>query len=682
MTRTPPPEIARATAGPLARREAGPGGGRFAGRLCFAVLLAAQAPSRSAAAPSPAPPAVPAAFQAAPAVVLEDTHDLTHLSTRAECRRKVRIQILDRRGFSHADQVVYYERKSAKIRDFRARTIRSDGSVVEVPADLRHDVIAMQNDAQEFHALLFTFPAVEIGAILEWQYEIAYDDQRWVLPWEIQREIPVVETRFIARRHWAAGTFPSVEFVSRRSTTAWCMAAHSEPEEGDKRIVIGERLCRSVPAYPDESYSPPEADSRLQALMTLNYPGVSYPERIRAFRNGEWGSKIESCTKKRNLVRSTGRRIASEAASAPERIDRVFKYVTENITVRDWSELSESLTGARPCRDVDEVMASKGGSSDELALLTLALLEEAGVPARIVLVADRAGGRFDATIPESDQYRHPLVEVGPKASPGYLDPSCKYCMPGAPDWRYCGDGSGGLRVDRRLLQPEVVQLAGVPPEVNAERIQQTVRLGADGSARVEGTVVWQAQFDTAMREAMEDLTEEGREDLFIEGVTGEIEDTHVSVADPDNLRENLRVEFDFHQRDLAVSVAGRILARAPDVFTGRAGLPVQEERKLAIWWPFARSMRVECVFVLPQGSRVDRLPADVVTTGPGLRFEAAWTEGKPGEVLWKGLLTVSRTTIRAEDYDRAREFLAGVHGALRQVMVLEVPGGAAGGGAE
>ena len=137
--------------------------------------------------------AIPEQFQAASAVVLNDETHVSSSESQAQTQHHVRLKILTRKGFSYANQVIWYEGGTQDLMDFSARTIRQNGTSVEVPLDLRHDVIAWKTDALEFHALYFTFPAVEEGVVLEWRYAVASSGLRALHRWDVQRSIPVLE---------------------------------------------------------------------------------------------------------------------------------------------------------------------------------------------------------------------------------------------------------------------------------------------------------------------------------------------------------------------------------------------------------------------------------------------------------------------------------------------------------
>lgn len=56
--------------------------------------------------------------------------------------------------------------------------------------------------------VLVTFPAVAVGSILEWEYEVRFHDLRYFQWWEVQESIPVLDAGFEIRFH----RFPEVDF--------------------------------------------------------------------------------------------------------------------------------------------------------------------------------------------------------------------------------------------------------------------------------------------------------------------------------------------------------------------------------------------------------------------------------------------------------------------------------------
>ncbi len=631
-----------------------------------AVLIAAFS-TAAATEPPPAPPSS-AAFPNAGAVVLAES---IRVDIQPEKRfvRHVERRILLRKQerFSLADDHIVYDAKHEKLRSFSARTIRPDGGSVPIPEDLKRDLILVKNDKDEIRQLLYTFPAVEEGAVIEVEYEVESDE--WWSPhaWHVQRDIPVVEARFLLRLANSTGSHGRIRMLSRAPQQPWC---RSEAPPAEKGFDALETVCRDVPEYRPEPQGPPRADRRLEMLAVFDIELHYMAAESALWRSvqAHWSDRIVKFCEKRRAAASLARELTEGLVSDADRIDRIYSYVTGKLRVRT-GDFTDGLSDvAGEAESVDEVLARGGGLPDEMTLLTLVLLQEAGVEAYAVLASDRSDRRFDYDLPDPYQVDHLMIQVNPRGQPaGYLDPSCTYCPPGIPDWRYCGEGPVGVRIRPGHSSPFEVQVGIVPARVNLERRVEKVVLATDGSADIRGTVSWGGQYDVAVRERWADLTPSGRKTDFLDAQTGDVREISTTISDPDAKDRNLSVDFEYERKDAALVAGTDLLIRPNDVFTGVARIPRQERRESAVQWDFARSAFLRSEFVLPPGYRVGELPEKVVLAGPGLHFESAWSHGGGPEVLvWSGRLVVDALQVPTEKYPEALRFAGDLARSLRQ----------------
>src|SRR6202789_4478922 len=103
-----------------------------------------------------------------------------------------RIKILQEKGKELATIELPYLKGDNKITDIKARTIHADGTVIPLtvkPEDLMSfKTVAKNGDQLQVNRTVFTLPSAEVGSILEYRYELRYDNNHIPSPaWEIQR---------------------------------------------------------------------------------------------------------------------------------------------------------------------------------------------------------------------------------------------------------------------------------------------------------------------------------------------------------------------------------------------------------------------------------------------------------------------------------------------------------------
>jgi hypothetical protein len=111
-------------------------------------------------------------------------------------RRRI-IKIFDSRAHNFANVVVPYTTQS-QIKLIRARTISADGNITVLKKNDIFDVNLYPNFIfySDQRAKIFTLPAVEDGAVLEYEYHITLSNHTFGSIWSFQDEVPILLSRF------------------------------------------------------------------------------------------------------------------------------------------------------------------------------------------------------------------------------------------------------------------------------------------------------------------------------------------------------------------------------------------------------------------------------------------------------------------------------------------------------
>lgn len=98
-----------------------------------------------------------------------------------------RIKVLTEKGKQLATIQLPYDQRGFKITDIKGRTIHPDGTIVPMTVKAEDLLITKAGDGQ-FERKVFTLPSVEVGSILEYHYDLEYEDNQYSSPqWEIQK---------------------------------------------------------------------------------------------------------------------------------------------------------------------------------------------------------------------------------------------------------------------------------------------------------------------------------------------------------------------------------------------------------------------------------------------------------------------------------------------------------------
>ena len=98
-----------------------------------------------------------------------------------------RIKVLTEKGKELATVTVPYQKGPFSVTDVKGRTIHSDGTII--PLNVKpSDLVDVKGTGVQFNKMVFTLPSVEVGSVLEYKWQLRYDDDRTSSPdWDIQQ---------------------------------------------------------------------------------------------------------------------------------------------------------------------------------------------------------------------------------------------------------------------------------------------------------------------------------------------------------------------------------------------------------------------------------------------------------------------------------------------------------------
>jgi hypothetical protein len=637
--------------------------------FALALLVAGfvSAPAAAEREPQYQVPEIPAEFADAPAIVLSKSEHwvVVPRSTESRVQYGRRVLIRSESGLDQANQHFTYDAEESYLELFKGQTICPDGTVTRLENSLRQDELLVKGDGSELRVVKFAFSKVRPGCIVEWETTVRYKGNRGYVWWEAQEELPVLSATFVQRCQCIGWKVQWMHF-HRRPIEPLCTV-----EEGrvDGSYLRWEARCRNLPAFRDEPLAPPEDDARLRMLMLIS-PDSLQQTRFDSVVDAKlyWRERIKAYARSRSNAVTKGVELGDGTVS--DRLDRILRFLAREIEAKSDGPASGT---------VDEVLATRRAYPFERTMLADALMEGAGLTVVPVLLTDRSHQRFDPDIPDLGQYvtgARVLLRVEDSANRIFVDPACRYCRPGYPDWRYASEGTGGIVLNDDSRAASVILIDPPSVEANTVRWNELATLRADGSADVEGRVTWTHQAEVDRREAWRELTPEARVESFLGAKAGVVEGAVLTI-DPVAGPTPLEGTFRYVHPNLATRAGDLLLVPAGDAVLGGTWIPLDEDRQQAVAWRFGRVTRVQSVFRVPDGFRVAHLPPASRLFGPGLRFEAGWERGDGDRTLvFNGRFLIARPQIGVAGLPEARSFARDVEAYLRQAAVLERAGAA------
>jgi tetratricopeptide (TPR) repeat protein len=177
-------------------------------------------------------------------------------------------------------------------------------------------------------------------------------------------------------------------------------------------------------------------------------------------------------------TRRLARKIGRDAKTDREKVEAVYRWVTENTR---YVALEFGVYGYKPRRSVQTVARGWGDCKDK-ATVIVSLLEELGVQSTPVILRTQLRGRLQSQLPSLEPFDHAIVYV-PSLNL-FLDGTAEYA--GMTELPVLDEGALGLLVNEG--KSKLVTLPYADPQKDFVRRSVRARLGKRGGARLELTI--------------------------------------------------------------------------------------------------------------------------------------------------------------------------------------------------
>ncbi len=355
------------------------------------------------------------------------------------------------------------------------------------------------------------------------------------------------------------------------------VSVEDRPEQG-KKILTCEAVA--IPALKVEPYAPfhREVADYLQfhvtelEMLDMRYKAsADWSEFGRRFQ----GAVLEKAGKNRRKLTEIAEYVTADAPDDQAKVAAVVAWV------RDEVKLGEPRDG-----DFAKVLKEKSGGAVDISGLTCTLLDCLGLPARVLLLHSAVDGNFDPDYIESSQFSFPAVGVE-------LDDSLQVVLP------YMDNVPVGFVPEAVQGQPalaiasselfsswdmgdhveygasSLVTLPGGDPRDNTSRHEYDLEIRPDGEVQTVETVTVNGGFAYRIRQDIEDLTDQERQDYVKEMVTfadGEIRLDSYEIAHEDDLDQPLVVTARYAITNLVTVTPEEVIFHTGGLFSPLTGI--------------------------------------------------------------------------------------------------------------
>ncbi len=590
-----------------------------------------------------------------------------------------RIKVLTEKGKELANIEVPYG-GGFKVEGITGRTIHSDGTIIPLSGK-PEDLLFEKKGEEKVGRKVFTLPSVEVGSILEYEYQLRYDDNSYSSPlWEIQRHY------FVHEAHYSFT--PDKSFWPDNSSGAGghdLVDAHGNPINHLvwwKNLPPGVDVKQSmngrytvdvtdIPPEPEEEYMPPE-DIYLYRVFFYYLPTYE-PARFWLSEAKYWEKDVDHFAEPTKTIRAAVDGIVLPTDNPDDKAKKLYAAV-QTLDNTDYSrertESERKELKLKVAKRAEDTWNQKGGSRDDIAMLYIAMLHAAGLTAYPLKLVNRDRGVFDIGYMNFHQLDDTLIAFDNAGKEIILDPGEKMCPFGKLSWQH--SEARGIR--------QSAQGMGVVQTAAQSYMDNTTTRNADLTIDQRGAITGTFNFvmngqvalqwrQRALENDMSELKKQfdrGLEQIVPDGVEAHV-DHFVGLDTPDtNLIAMINV------KGTSGTPAGKRLILPGFFFESRGRTPfVSEEKRLEpVDMHFPERIIDIVVYHLPAGVSVEGAPQDSQVSWAGHALLIVKSESKPDKFTIAYSVARAFSTVKPEEYQDLRGFYQKVAATAQEQLVL------------
>ncbi|HEX6182885.1 MAG TPA: DUF3857 domain-containing protein, partial [Pyrinomonadaceae bacterium] len=548
----------------------------------------------------------------------------------------VRIKIFTERGRESQSRVDILAPKifgrEIKINDIAGRTIKPDGSIVELKKEDIYERDVVKASGVKVKAKTFAMPAVEPGAIIEYRWrEVRGDTISFYDQLDFSRDIPVQFVKYSLKPL----SLPGFPYGMRAQTFHGQMTPFVKEKDGYYSTSMS-----NVPAFREEPRMPPEHAVRPWMLVYYSEDKKLTPDKYWK----EYGKEVYEQHKTYLKVNDEIKRAAAEAVAGAttdeEKLQRLFDYVrakVKNAYDDAAGYTSDQLKKLKNNKTPADTLKRGVGDWHDIDMLFGALAAASGFDVRVAKVANRQHFFFDPNFPDSYFIESPqgleniAVRVGDQWR--FYDPGSAYTAPGMLNWQE--EGQPALISDPK--DPIFVTPPVSGPEKSVERRTAKLKLSEDGTLEGDLRIEYTGHLATDRKEYNDDESPASREELLknmFKSRHGGIEITDVkveNVTDPVKpFVYTLRVKVPAY----AARTGKRLLFQPAFFQRGLGALFPTSTRRHTVYFHYPWSEEDKVEIELPAGFALDNAEAPTPLAAGGLtKYQPRLLITKDGRTL-------------------------------------------------
>ncbi len=613
----------------------------------------------------PAAPDAPAVYLFREETVNDDLHEHSMYA---------RIKILTEKGKEmFSDIEIPYEGRTFSVTDVSGRTIHPDGTVIPFTGKPMEKLVVKTAKFKVMEKV-FSMPDVHVGSIIEYRWELRYDDNYFTPPqWYIQQPVFVHKAHYHFNPTKTGRTIVSTDAWGHEEPVAGLVYTSSLPKGAALRSGLDgfDLTVENIEPLPDEDYMPP--------FRSFSYRVIFY---YSPWRTGDefwrtegkyWSKDVDRFAEPSTKMHEAVQQIVAPGDNDQQKLEKIYAAVMklENTSFTRQHSAAENKAEGLKVKTADDIWEQKRGTDDEITRLFIALCKAAGFKAYAMIVVDRNENVLQPSYLDWSQLNDELAIVSVGGKELFFDPGQRYCEFGKLHWKHTWV-SGLRQTDKGT------QIANTPGlNYTDTRTDRYAQLTLDPAGKVSGFIRITMTGTEALRwrqaalrgdetEVKKDYEDELQPTLP-SGV--QVKTNHfVGLTDP---ASPLMVQLDV-SGSLGTATGKRIFLPAVFFEAEARRLFTSSERKNPVDLHYPYTISDQVILDLPPGMSVESVPqASNISFAPFGDYAAKYVS--KGPVYGYGrILRLATPFYKAEEYPQLRGFFQKTGAEDQSQVVLKM----------
>jgi Domain of Unknown Function with PDB structure (DUF3857) len=414
--------------------------------------------------------------------------------TTTDFNHYLRIKVFNERGKETQSRIDLRYSAGVQIKDISGRTVRTDGSIIELKKDAIFDRDLVKFGPNKIKAKSFIMQNVLRGSIIEYRWREVHEGGTNYIKLYFQRDIPVQTVRYYLKR------YPFSDLPMQTATFQGNPPPFVRDKDGYYRVEM-----TNVPALRQEPQMPPE--DQVRTWMLVYYPLDPKKNAMSYWK--EYGKSLYERYKEEMRLNDDIRQAAAEAIGdaqlSEQKLERLFNYCRSEIKniSDDGSDLTaDQLQKMKENKSPANTLKRGYGTRADINFLFAAMVMAAGFDARYAALSDRSRKFFDPDFADRYFINTDIIAVKVGEQWRFFEPGNTYVPFGRLRWEK--EGVQVLIADPN--EPIFVQTPLAAPEISRKKRLARLRLDGEGTLEGEVRIEYTGHFAIEMKEELDGLT--------------------------------------------------------------------------------------------------------------------------------------------------------------------------------